>query len=1716
MRKKKLTRILSSVLALSMVVSLAAVKSFADETVPEENVLAIETEADVTEDIAEDTIVVSDEAVTDVADETEVSVEDTEDVSNNADTETPEEDTQEEEEPYNVLVTVVKTGNGLFGTAQGKVDAYVASTYSFEDKAEYDCRTAINNANLNKLIYAAYADIDNKAVYAKSMAEAGKYIESIYNNVAADVSIPDVEVPNSMKVYLLDDSRTPQRYDGMYYDFGGSVKDAKEAVKAAEEDNEGEANTDTDAQVADDSDDDDSDDDGEADQQDGEDGLIDEDSQIMLLPADPFGFDSLSAASTTNWVTYKNWRENSDYYEVINSIQYLYMSSLTGNAAICTNNKVNGANPHAMGVTQGTDATPAAYDVTSSEVTDAKYKRLFYYAYKNNYFYNVTPGTANTVTGNADLQTRARKETNLHIAICLLNGSLSSSDPLYTGLSDGNKADVQKLMNVFNGTGEYANAPTNITVYLLTPSTLNTEYYQSFMTFVPGKNYVAVQKQDAISGQTVNGAVADIYGSNTAATSGGTKIGSLNLNPTGILEVTDYVDTYKYFYAVETTAPPNYVLNDTPVALTVTDNDSPTANEIAIIKDSPITKLTVTKKSADTSCSDGNPNYSLDGTVYGMYKGSTLLHRFYINAEGKVYKVDNTLTDSVEIQSALNKAANGDYIDTDVTFREIAVGKGYTMDHDPHPYTLKANTTDLQVVELENEPDTDPFYIRFIKKVKDGEEEIALANAEFTIKYYPVDTKTNYTYDDLIAMTPAETTVIKTQRQADDKIWARLEKDYPYGFITVEETGAPTGYSDKPVAITMQYGEGKISVPVKLAIALQYKGSAETGYEKDGVWAVKEDGSRQKITAMLTSENNPLIISADDSPLRGDLKLEKVDENGDPLAGVKFSIYNRLTGEEVTVVTDENGKFSTESTYALHSNNTNAGTAKCGTWFKKTRQSGTQNKIDDTVGALPTGNYTVTEVDANGKQLAEPETKEVKAGETTVFFDSGRTDGEQKFTDMPKPELKTRAFVKTANGEYKTLPAKPGQTVTDTCDIKYIKAGETYTLIGKLMLIDEEGKVTEFATGRKTFTTPSEYKKSLYECETTQTVEFTNLDLTNFKGKTFVVYERLYLGDVTEQNVKDGRFDTSYGNNNTVVEFPLIHEDKNDKDQTVKVPDGGTELTDEDGTKTVKNYGIVRLKDRIQYKNLEVGKTYEVTGYLYRKPENPKSSYTAAELEALKLIGSDGKPITAKETFTAKTENGYVDVWFTYDASNIKKSTSETNTYVAFEEVRPEGDDFEIFSHSDINDEPQTVYEPEIKTTAKSISGRTEMLATEGKFIDTVAYSNVAPGSYTIKGIIYDKSTGKPLEINGKKLEASAELVISGTKPQNGKKDVVFTVPKDMQKQLEGKSIVCFEQLINAKGVVKAKHEDIKDKDQELTIPRIRTKLRDGSTKTQVIYPNEIITLVDTCSYENLIPGKKYTLQGELMNKNTGEKFLDEKGNPIKSEPVEFTASETGAGIVEVKFTFNAKVIKVQGIKIVAFEYCYPQYDSVPVATHCDIDDIEQTVYGPEVKTKVQGSRSYSQKDTVKLTDTVSYSHLKVGYTYVFKGWIVDPNGNPIKVDGKEMRAEKEFVPTTEDGTVDMMFPEFAAKDLLGKYIVFEEVYVKTADGELKLVGEHKDLKDDNQTFSVKKETPPGPPTTGDNTPMAIAIILMSLAAMAIALIIMLKNKNRIELNNKH
>ena len=79
-------------------------------------------------------------------------------------------------------------------------------------------------------------------------------------------------------------------------------------------------------------------------------------------------------------------------------------------------------------------------------------------------------------------------------------------------------------------------------------------------------------------------------------------------------------------------------------------------------------------------------------------------------------------------------------------------------------------------------------------------------------------------------------------------------------------------------------------------------------------------------------------------------------------------------------------------------------------------------------------------------------------------------------------------------------------------------------------------------------------------------------------------------------------------------------------------------------------------------------------------------------------------------------------------------------TVVAFETVTYQ--EKEVASHTDIEDKEQTIYFPEIGTTAKDGADGDKEVTVESKatIVDTVEYKNLVPGQkYHVVGTLMDK-----------------------------------------------------------------------------------------------------------------------------------------------------------------------------------------------------------------------------------------------------------------------------------------------------------------------------------------------------------------------------------------
>ena len=244
-----------------------------------------------------------------------------------------------------------------------------------------------------------------------------------------------------------------------------------------------------------------------------------------------------------------------------------------------------------------------------------------------------------------------------------------------------------------------------------------------------------------------------------------------------------------------------------------------------------------------------------------------------------------------------------------------------------------------------------------------------------------------------------------------------------------------------------------------------------------------------------------------------------------------------------------------------------------------------------------------------------------------------------------------------------------------------------------------------------------------------------------------------------------------------------------------KTPELGTTATI-DGKKEVGATEVFTLEDVVEYKHLVPDKEYTVKGVLMDK----------ATGEPLLI---DEKEIRSETTFTPDEPSGSVTVEFTFDTRYIKEETN----IVVFESLYSE--DKELAVHADIEDEGQTVTVkiPEIGTKA-SIDGKKEFTANGDITIDdVVSYKHLTAGKeYTIKGVLMDKSTGKPFLVDGK--EVCSEITFT---PETADGEVTISFTFDGSVITKDTEIVAFETLYRD-GKEIAVHDDIDDKGQTVTI----------------------------------------------------------------------------------------------------------------------------------------------------------------------------------------------------------------------------------------------------------------------------------------------------------
>ena len=173
---------------------------------------------------------------------------------------------------------------------------------------------------------------------------------------------------------------------------------------------------------------------------------------------------------------------------------------------------------------------------------------------------------------------------------------------------------------------------------------------------------------------------------------------------------------------------------------------------------------------------------------------------------------------------------------------------------------------------------------------------------------------------------------------------------------------------------------------------------------------------------------------------------------------------------------------------------------------------------------------------------------------------------------------------------------------------------------------------------------------------------------------------------------------------------------------------------------------------------------------------------------------------------------------------------------------------------------------PNISTTAKDETSNSHYAQAEDDvtIIDTVEYDKLKAGeSYLLKGILMDKTSGSAIiGKDGKPVTSEKKFK---PKMETGSVEVEFNFDAT---GLNGHDIVVFEELYKSSDYI-AEHKDLKDEGQTIHFPEIGTKALDEDTKDHISHADDKITIIDTVSYDNLRPGKKYKVKGILMDKET-------------------------------------------------------------------------------------------------------------------------------------------------------------------------------------------------------------------------------------------------------
>lgn len=609
--------------------------------------------------------------------------------------------------------------------------------------------------------------------------------------------------------------------------------------------------------------------------------------------------------------------------------------------------------------------------------------------------------------------------------------------------------------------------------------------------------------------------------------------------------------------------------------------------------------------------------------------------------------------------------------------------------------------------------------------------------------------------------------------------------------VLIDEKAYP---KDSVILISEADASGQIAIGEKLPYG-RY-GIRETGANdcyliSDTSEIIFEVTEKEGVKAFSPSE-----IVFVDQPARGGLCFEKRDsEQNTALSGIPFRMTNVITGESHYLLTDGDGRFSTEK--APHTRNTNGNDGLFSSFSdteiipeevmaKTDPDAGIffgNGSASDDIYALPVGTYLLEEMKCEKNRAMSRIQETVVITENAVIKDLGI------LYDTPR-SLRTMARDALTGSEY--VSADAACTVIDRVCYENLTPGMRYTLSGTLMLKTSEGVVPAYDKEGQAVLSSLEFIPESASGETELTFAF---DASGFEGRTAVAFEELHLSESGE--------------------FIAEHKDPEDEAQTVFFPEIRTEVKAADTGERITAAKITtELVDMVHYVGLKPGIEYRMYGRLVNKASGEP-------------VMDGGKAVTAETVFTPEASEGETEVVFRFDASALSGTSITVFEYCYDADVL-------AASHEDPEDAAQTVLFPTLRTEA-TVQGKHEAIA-EGKVEveDRVEYENLIPGmTYTIKGKLVFKDNGEAIcDDTGRPIEAGQTFV-----PEAADGSIVIRFLTDASAYGD-RAVVAFEKLMLSDTVI-ASHEDSEDEAQTVFFIRKKSPVKvlgiDVDPKTRLI-----------------------------------------------------------------------------------------------------------------------------------------------------------------------------------------------------------------------------------------------------------------------------------------